>query len=227
MKNSYKQGLYTLICLGIVIAFFYYLGAHHYISLASLQAKSTELKSMVSQEYFKMVLIYNLAFIGIMTIGIPISNVLTIIGGYLFGFEMGSLYAMVSSSTGVILSFFIIRYALGSLLQARYKERLDQFRLKFQTHGSSYLLTLYLLMVVPYVVIVILAALAEVPIITFVWTTIVGSLPLVLIYAYAGKELGSLSSAQEILSPHIIVLLALLIVVALTPIIVQRLKKGN
>lgn len=224
MKSGYKQGIGIIAVIAIAVGLFYYLGVHDYISFASLQAKSESFKLAVALNYWQSVLFYCLSFAGIMMIGIPISGVLTLIGGYLFGLVPGFLFALSSSTLGVVLSFIIVRYAFGSLLQARYRERLEKFRTKFQTHGASYLLTLYLLMVIPYVVIVVLAALAEVPLFMFTWTTAVGSIPLIFVYALAGQQLGTLSSPHEILSPHIIVLLCILIALALVPVIVQRLR---
>lgn len=224
MKNGYKQGIYIATIFAIAIGLFYYLGVHDYISFAALQANSESFKLAVALNYWKSVLVYCLSFAGIMMIGLPISGVLTLIGGYLFGLIPGFLYALLSSTLGVVLLFIIVRYAFGSLLKARYKDQLENFRTKFQNHGASYLLTLYLLMVIPYIVIIVLAALAQVPLATFIWTTTVGSIPLIFVYALAGQQLGSLSSPHEILSPHIIVLLCILIALALVPVIVQRVR---
>lgn len=227
MKNGYKQLLFILGACAAGIALLYYFGVQKWVSFSALQTHSESFKQVVEHNYLKAALLYCLSFAGIMMIGLPISGILTLVGGYLFGFILGFLYSLASCMFGVLSLFIIVRYLFASLLQVRYRDRLEAFRSKFQTHGASYLLTLYLVMVVPYIVIVILAALAEVPLYTFMWTSIAGSVPMLIVYALAGQQLSTLHSAHEILSPQIIVLFVILIALALVPIVIQRIRNTH
>jgi uncharacterized membrane protein YdjX (TVP38/TMEM64 family) len=69
-----------------------------------------------------------------------------------------------------------------------------------------------------------LAALADVPLFTFMWTTAVGSLPFLLIYAFAGRQLGTITSMSELFKPHIILLLLLLALLALLPMVIRKIR---
>ena len=158
---------------------------------------------------------------------LPVVGPLTMLAIYLFGFMPGFIVALFGAACGSTLSFLIIRYALGSLIRKRYKVRLERFNEKIKVYGHSYLLTLQILSVIPYVVINTLAALTDVSVFTSFWTTLVGSMPLIFMYALAGRQLGTLNSVYDIFSPQIFLILGLLALIALLPIIVRRFKKDE
>jgi uncharacterized membrane protein YdjX (TVP38/TMEM64 family) len=155
-------------------------------------------------------------------LAIPGLPLLTMLGGFLFGFMYGALYAIISATVGSSLSFLVIRYLLSSLIRGKYAQRLETFNEKIASYGiASYLLTLQCIGLIPYFVINTLAALAHVPFITFVWTTFVGSLPIIGIYSFAGRKLYVIESIKEIFSPSMIGLLVLFSVMASIPLLLR------
>ena len=144
------------------------------------------------------------------------------VGGFLFGFLPCIVYASISATLGTTISFLVIRYVLGNVIRGKYAQKLDRFNEKIASHGTaSYLLTMQLMGIIPYFVINVLAALTNVPTITFVWTTFVGSLPILGVYAFAGGQLYSVESVKDIFSPSIIALLVVLVLVALLPLLLR------
>ena len=84
-----------------------------------------------------------------------------------------------------------------------------------------------LLTVIPFFVINTLAGLADVPLFTFIWTTVLGSLPLLFIYSLAGRQLGEIEAVRDILKPHMVALLIILALLALLPMVIKRLRQSN
>jgi uncharacterized membrane protein YdjX (TVP38/TMEM64 family) len=82
-------------------------------------------------------------------------------------------------------------------------------------------------MVIPYFIITTLAALAEVPLFTFAWTALIGSAPLLAVYSYAGRHLGSIESIKDVVSPGIMAILVMLGLLALLPIIIKWFYKKH
>lgn len=226
MNQGLKKIFVLATAIVVVIALFYYLGAHHYISLEQLQAKSHHFRQEVAQNYTRAAIMYCIIFTVLIAIGVPASGPCILVAGYLFGVPMATVYSLISATVGAVLSFIVVRYALGNTLQLRYKEKMEKFSAKFKTHGANYLLTLYLLMFIPYIIIVVLAALANVPLSTFVWTTFVGCIPVTLMYAIAGQQLGSISATQNIFSPSMIGLIIIFVLLALLPIVLAKFKQG-
>jgi len=232
IKNILKRGkmiktLLILIAAIGLIAVLYYSGIGSYFTLENMKAQSVQLQLALAQSYVKVVFYYCLVYTILITLTLPVVGPLTILGGYLFGLVPGFLYALFAACLGSMCSFLCLRYFLSSLLRHRYKAKLERFNEKIKVYGFSYLLTLQLLSVVPYVVINTLAALANVPLTAFLWTTILGSIPLIFIYALAGQQLGTIESIKDILSPNIIVMLVLLALLALVPMILKRFKYGE
>jgi uncharacterized membrane protein YdjX (TVP38/TMEM64 family) len=149
---------------------------------------------------------------------------MTILGGYLFGIVHGVLYAVFGASAGATIYFLLVRYVFAHTLRESFALQLSIFHEKMNRYGASYLISLQLLTIIPYFVINTLAALADVPLVTFIWTTVLGGLPLHVIYAVAGRELGSLTSIRDILKPSIIVLLLVMACMALLPMIIRYLR---
>lgn len=234
MINNYYQRHSTaiktvLIILSIIgfIALIYYLGIDNYISLEHVQKQSASIKHAVAQDYMASVIYFLTLYVVLITCALPVVGPLTILGGYLFGLLPGFLYSLTAACVGSLISFLCIRYLLSSLVRNRYKVKLERFNQKIKTYGFTYLLTLQLLTVFPYVVINTLAALTDVPLIAFIWTTIVGSAPLIFIYALAGRQLGTLQSLGDILSPSMLLLLILLAGLALVPMIFKRFTRDE
>lgn len=204
----------------------WYFGISRYFSLERLSNDRAWLMEMVNQYHTASVVVYIILFALIIAIGIPAVGPLTLLGGFLFGIWCGLLYAFTGAMIGVTTLFLIVRYIISNTIRRYYAAQLEQFSTRINAYGYSYLLTMHLMSVVPYFVIATVAGLTNVSIITFVWTAAVGSLPLLAIYAFAGKQLGSIGSIKDILSPHIMLALALLALLALLPILMRRIRES-
>jgi uncharacterized membrane protein YdjX (TVP38/TMEM64 family) len=223
-KYLLQYVLMLAVLLGVAAAV-YYFGIADQITFERLQLKSVELKHAVDENYMQALLLYTAVTMLLVTITLPVVGPLTMLGGYLFGLIPGFLASLFGAAIGSTLSFLIIRYALGSLIRNRYKTRLAKFNEKIKMYGTSYVLTLQLLSVIPYVVINTLAALTDVSTFTSFWTTLIGSIPLVFMYTLAGRQLGTMQSAADIFSGQFMLIILLLAMLALVPMIVRRFKK--
>ncbi|MFI5333518.1 MAG: VTT domain-containing protein, partial [Candidatus Babeliales bacterium] len=97
-----------------------------------------------------------------------------------------------------------------------------RFNEKIHVYGYNYIIILHYLTVIPLFVINMCAALTPISLGHFVWITLLGSAPLYIVYALAGRELATISCVQDIFSAQIILACALLIVVALIPMLIKR-----
>lgn len=226
MKNGFKRALIAGSVILVTILLLRYFGVSKYLSLNQLQAHKVYLQEVVAYHYIKSVLVYIAVFVCVIALAIPAFAPLTIIGGFLFGFVPGSLYAAIGATVGSTISFLFMRYVMSNTIRQKYGHKLDTFNERIKSHGvASYLLTLQLLTIIPYFLINALAALADVPFVTFVWTTFVGLLPLLFVYVFAGRELYVVESVGDIFSPSVIVLFVLLIILALLPMFLRWIRK--
>lgn len=222
MNGSLKKAIGMSIVCVVIIAVVWYMGLHKYLTLSSFQEHKVYLEKAVADNYFKSVIMYLLIYIAIIAIALPGVPLLTMLGGFLFGFLPAGVYAAIGATIGTTISFLVIRYLLSNLIRGKYAEKLERFNEKVRSHGvASYLLTMQLMGLIPYFVINALAALADVPFMTFLWTTFFGSLPILFIYSFAGRQLYLINSVQDIFSPSIIGLLLFLVMLGLVPLLLR------
>jgi|SRR4030095_4211414 len=221
-----NSGLKKALCVGFVligaIVVAWYMGLHKYLTLDAMKENRAYLEAAVQANYFRSVLIFIAIYIAVIATAMPGVPPLTMIGAFLFGFIPGGIYASVAATAGTTVSFLLIRYVLSGVIRGKYAQKLERFNEKIASHGMvGYLLTMQLIGIIPYFVINTLAALTDVPFRTFLWTTYVGSLPIIFIYAFAGRQLSLVESMGDIFSPSIIMLLVFLVLLTLMPLLLR------
>ena len=184
-----------------------------------------EFKECVHDHYMRSVVVYILILAAIAAISLPIIIFYVVLGGFLFGTLAGALYSVIGATVGATLSFLVFRYILGDMVQKKYGESLGGFKQKMKEHGISYILILHYLTVVPFFIINTFAALSPITLFQFILTTIAGCLPLFLVYAFAGKGLGSIQSVGDIFSAPVIIACVLLSGLAFVPVILKKFKQ--
>ena len=87
----------------------------------------------------------------------------------------------------------------------------------------SYLMTLRLIPLFPFFVVNMACGLTRVSLATYVTATAIGIIPGSFVFAYAGRQLGTINSLKEIASPNVLMAFTLLGLLALVPIGYQKL----
>jgi len=225
MTQKHKRQLIIILVIIGILVLLRYVGIGKYFSLAYLKEYSEHFKNFIDKYYWSSTLVFLSGYALLIALGFPSVGPLTLLGGFLFGFLPGALYSVIAGTLGSIVTFLVIRYIFGTGLQKKYQDKLEKFNTQIHEHGISYLLMLHFLTVIPYFVINSLAALTNVPFWTFLWTTIVGSIPMALIYSFAGLKLSEVERMKDIFSPGLIAVMIVLILLALMPILIKRYKK--
>lgn len=193
----------------------------NYFNLSFFQRYSAYLIDFIEKNYLVAVIGYLAIMILLTIFFIPLTPLMNIAAGYFFGFFPGIFYTLIGSTIGTTVSFLIFRYLLKDMVQHYYGARLKYFNQEVKTHGAKYLLSLQLLPITPFAVIIILASLSEISLFTFMWTTLIGILPGVAVYAYTGKQLMTMTTISDIWSWQFISAFLLLTCLALLPLIVR------
>ena len=182
------------------------------------------MRQMVEQNYLSAVALYMAAFIGALAISIPVSAIFSTIGGFLFGWGPAVVLATGAVTIGSIIAFMMVRLLFGAVLQKRYNVQLARFNAAIEQDGARYLLASRLSLLFPFFLINILAGLTKVPLATFIWTTVVGAIPSVAVYALAGQQIYRINSPADLLSPGVLAAFLLLVLFVLAPIIWRHLR---
>ena len=222
--KKYKKQIILLAILVAVILFVRLSGASGYLTLENLKKNKELLQHFIEARYFFAVVTYIVVYILTVTFSIPGATVLTLAGGFLFGLLPAIIYANVGATIGATLGFLFARYILGNSIQEKYAPQLERFNRELDENGHLYLLTLRLIPAFPFFLINLLAGLTKVSLKTFFWTTMVGILPGSLVYSFAGSQLNTIESVEDIFSGSIIAAFLALALFALLPVILKKLR---
>jgi len=219
-----KKHIAIFIFLLIVAAAFWLPGLHRYLKFEELIQNREMLISYVEKHYIPSVFLFCLVYVST-AFFVPGTLVLTIGAGFLFGFVPGTLYSIMGSSLGAFLAFLTSRYLIGSWIQNKFIHQLSGFNQEIARHGINYLLAFRIFPFLPFFVVNYIAGIAHISTWTFIWTTFLGMLPGTIVCTFAGRQLGVITSPDEIFSTEVIMSLVLLALLILLPPAAYHIKR--
>ncbi len=223
--GSGKTGkIVIVLAFAIAIAAFFLLDLQQYLSLDALKSNRDQLLDFTRQHYTAAVTLFLLAYVLQTLFSLPGAAILTLTGGFLFGSLLGTLYVNVGATAGATLAFLTARYVLRDWVEQKFGHRLSALQQGFAQNAFSYLLTLRLIPLFPFFLINLLSGLTRVSIGTYVAATSLGIIPGSFVYAFAGRQLGTINSLKEIASPNVILAFTLLGLLALVPMVYKKLS---
>ena len=140
------------------------------------------------------------------------TEILNAAAGYVYGFWVALPLLMAGWMLNAIVAYWIGRNAARPLLW-RYlgRERLESYERMVSRGGTTLLLGMRLVPIVPFSLFSYAAGSARVPLGKFMWTSGVGYLPLTAVFAYLGSRLESLSLDDPLLWVGVAIVIGLLL----------------
>ncbi len=181
-----------------------------YITLSYIKTSQTRFEALYAQRPFFVIASYAAIYILVTSLSLPGAAVMTIAGGALFGLYTGTVVVSFSSSIGATLACLVSRYLLRDWVQSRFGDKLATVTKGIDREGAFYLFTLRLIPIFPFWLINLLMGLTNMPLRTFYWVSQAGMLAATIVYVNAGRELSRINSISGILSPRLILSLAVL-----------------
>ena len=221
-SSSGKVLIAVGIALALVASFYFDLG--RFLSLEALKENRDSLLAFTDANFSAAVGIFILAYVMVAGLSLPGAVILTLAGGFVFGAGLATLFINVGATTGATLAFFSARYVLRDTVERKFGNWIGPFQEGFGKNAFSYLLTLRLIPLFPFFVVNLVSGLTRVSVGTYVVATAIGIIPGSFVYAYAGRQLGTINSLKEIASPSVIGAFVLLGILALVPVIYKRVR---
>ncbi|MFI5224868.1 MAG: TVP38/TMEM64 family protein, partial [Nitrospirales bacterium] len=163
-----------------------------------------------------------LVYVAVTGLSLPGAVILTLAGGFLFGVVWGTLFVNLGATTGATLAFLASRYLLRDWVERKFGKWLGPVQQGFAQNAFSYLMTLRLIPLFPFFVVNLVSGLTRMNIGTYVAATAIGIIPGSFVYAYAGRQLGTINSLKDIASPGVIGAFVLLGLLALVPSLYKK-----
>lgn len=212
------------IAVGVALAIgaFFYFDLGRFLSLTALKENRDSLLVFTDANFAAAVGIFIAFYVIVTGLSLPGATILTLAGGFLFGAPLATLFVNIGATTGATLAFLTARYMLRDTVEQKFGKWLGPFQEGFAKNAFSYLLTLRLIPLFPFFVVNLVSGLTRVNVGTYVLATAVGIIPGSFVYAYAGRQLGSINSLKEIASPNVVGAFILLGLLALVPVVYKR-----
>lgn len=222
MKKKFIQISFFVAAIALCAGLAWYFDLMHYLSLATIKSHLLMLRESVNNCYPCALAVYVGLYIALSACMVPAVGPLTLVGGYLFGAYVGFCAAMGSLLCGIGISFTIMRYLSETWLPRGWQARREKFVARIKQYGAGYIFLLNVVTVVPFVVITTLAAFSEISFWKFIGASMLGSAPMLLMYAFAGRQLADITSLGQLFSPWFIGILILLASLSFIPFLVKR-----
>ncbi len=218
--NAGKLAIAAVIACAIAMFFYFDLG--RFLSLDTLKSNRDDLLAFTEANYAASVVLFILAYIAVTGLSLPGAVILTLAGGFLFGSVFGTLFVNLGATTGATLAFLAARYLLRDWVEQKFGKWLGPLQEGFTKNAFSYLMTLRLIPLFPFFIVNLVSGLTRMSVGSYVAATALGIVPGSFVYAYAGRQLGTINSLKEIASPNVIAAFVLLGLLALLPIVYKK-----
>jgi uncharacterized membrane protein YdjX (TVP38/TMEM64 family) len=236
-ENKGRSGLYRLLPFGVILAglaLSYAFGLQDYLSLSYLGESRAAPKAYVAANFFLSAAMFMALYVAAVAFSLPAATILTVFGGFLFGWLAGGVMVVIAATIGACILFLAARSALGGFLRDKVGGRAAALAEGFKKDAFSYLLVLRLAPVFPFFFVNIAPALFDVTLRTFAAATLLGIIPGTFAYAFLGQGVdsvldaaqksGTQASISDLVTPQITLAFAGLACVAAIPIIIKKLR---
>lgn len=207
-----------------VVAAFFALGGHRYVSLEAVKANRDALLAFAQQHYAASLAIAFVVYVAVTAFSLPGGLVMSLTVGFLFGRWIGTALVVVAATIGATIVFVAARYVFADAARKRLGTLGERINAGFTENAFSYLLFLRLVPLFPFFLVNLAPAFTSVPVSTYALATFVGIVPGTFVFVNLGQTLGRIESLQGLVSIETLGAFALLGLFALVPVAIRRLR---
>jgi uncharacterized membrane protein YdjX (TVP38/TMEM64 family) len=214
MQRETGRPLWTrhALAAGVVLALtaFYAFGLHRYLLWDYLRDHLDQLQASTRAYPAQALLLFFIAFVVLTGLSLPVAGVLMLTAGALFGHWVGCGVVLAASVLGATVGFLVSRYLLRDWVRRRFGGPVATITRSGDEEGVAYLLTLRLVPLFPFFLINLGMGLTAMRLGTFARATLLGMVPCCFLFVNAGTHLGAVETPKDVLSPGVLLSLALL-----------------
>ncbi len=221
---------WPVAALAVVVVAFFVFGPDNTRIFQELRENRGALLDFVADHAVFAGVAYAVVYALAIALSVPGGAMMTIAGGFLFGWWLATVYVVFAATVGATALFLVARGAVGNRFRARAGPWMAKMEAGFQENALSYLLMLRLIPVFPFFVVNLVPAFLGVTERTYVIATFFGIIPGCIVFSSVGNGLGAVLDAGGtpdvgiIFEPKIILPLIGLAVLAVMPVVYKKLR---
>jgi len=203
--------------IATVIILYFTGGGDRYLSISLYQSLFDRSPVATAAIFFTLFLIGTAS-------SLPVTGVMIVVSGIVFGYLTGFLISLFASTLGGTLALLSVRVFFHDFIQRRFSAQIDVVNRGVEKEGALYLFSLRLIPVIPFWLLNLLVGLTSMRTPVFMLATLFGMVPITLILAYFGSQLSGIESFSmaAIFTPGLMLSLGLL---AIFPFLARAIVK--
>jgi uncharacterized membrane protein YdjX (TVP38/TMEM64 family) len=230
--KKYRKIILLIIFLFIIVLL-NYTGFFSIININLINTHQNYILNFIENNFYLASLLFILIYIIAVIFSIPGAWLITVSGGYIFGWLIGGFLAVIGATLGACIIFIMAKNLLRNFFSKKIinkKSILIKIENGVKRDAFSYLLFMRLMPIFPFVFVNIVPALLGIRFNIYAVTTFIGIIPGTFVYALLGEGAneifisGNVSSLETYDSFKIIIGLSGLSILSLLPIVIKYLK---
>jgi uncharacterized membrane protein YdjX (TVP38/TMEM64 family)/Fe-S oxidoreductase len=210
MNRNVVKKLILVLLIAMAVTLFFATGLHRHLTLEAIKSSQARFQELYSQHAIATIALFLAVYIPVIALNLPGAVILGLMSGALFGTLTGTVLISFASSIGATLACLLCRYLFRCWVQRTFGERLQRVNEGIRAEGAFYLFSLRLIPIIPFFIINMVMGLTPIRLWTFYWVSQLGMLPGTILFVNAGSQLARIESLSGIVSPKLILSLALL-----------------
>ena len=210
MQRDTAKRLLLLAIIAALVGCYFFFDLGRFLTLEQLKASRESLQRLYADHTAAVIAVYFAGYILMTALSLPGALIVSLAGGAVFGFVVGTVVVSFASTIGATLACAVARFLLRDWVVARFGERIAKIERGIERDGPFYLFTMRLIPAFPFFLINLAMGLTNMPLRKFYWVSQLGMLPGTMVFINAGKQLGQIATPRDILSPELIASFVLL-----------------
>lgn len=198
----------ALILTTMVVFFALDLG--DYLTLDYFHSQHARIQAYYAERPVVTILAFLLLYIATAGLSLPGSSLLPLFAGVIFGLFWGTVWVSVASIIAATLEFLAARHFLRDAILSRFAYNVLTLKAGVENAGAYYLFALRLVPFAPFLVVNLVMGLTTIKTPIYIAVSLIGILISTAVYVNVGTELGHIKSWRGLLSPGLLVSLAIL-----------------
>lgn len=200
-----RRKIALLVAIVVIVGVYFSAGGEELLDPKAYQA-------LYRQSPVATTLVFFLAYLAGTAFSLPVTGVLSVVAGIIFGHLVGIPMALFACTIGGTLAYLSSRYILHDVIQRRFATHLIGINSGVEKDGPFYLFGLRMIPVIPFWLLNLLMGLTRMKTAQFFIATLTGMVPITLVLVHFGTELGAIESfsLRAMFTPGLLFALALL-----------------
>jgi uncharacterized membrane protein YdjX (TVP38/TMEM64 family) len=146
-------------------------------------------------------------YVAFAVLSLPGASTMSVAGGALFGPWLGVPLVSLSSTAGATVAMLAARHLFRDAVAARFPALVERVDRGVARDGARWLFAARLTPVIPFFAVNLAVGLTRMPARVFAPVTLLGALPIVVVYVFAGQAFATIEHPGDVLSGRILVAL--------------------